>query len=87
MAFQQKRRTQTPEYWVDEFAVHKEDVEYLYEWLVEENEPRTLDQLGAKLVERRCQREELALAKGGTPQAFVSYSALLVRYNDGVVPG
>ena len=65
MAFQQKRRTQTPEYWVDEFAVHKEDVEYLYEWLVEENEPRTLDQLGAKLVERRCQREELALAKGG----------------------
>ena len=65
MAFQQKRRTQTTEYWVDEFAVHKEDVEYLYDWLMEENEPRTLDQLGIKLVERRCQREELALAKGG----------------------
>jgi hypothetical protein len=65
MAFQQKRRTQMTEYWVDEFAVHKEDVEHLYEWLVEENEPRTLDQLGIKLVERRCQREELALAKGG----------------------
>jgi len=27
MAFQQKRRTQTTEYWVDEFAVHKEDVD------------------------------------------------------------
>ena len=65
MAFQQKRRTQTTEYWVDEFAVHKEDVEHLYEWLVEENEPRTLDQLAVKLIERRCQREELALAKGG----------------------
>ena len=65
MAFQQKRRTQTTEYWVDEFAVHKEDVEYLYDWLVEENEPRSLDQLGIKLIERRCQREELALAKGG----------------------
>jgi hypothetical protein len=65
MAFQQKRRTQTTEYWVDEFTVHKEDVEYLYDWLMEENEPRTLDQLGIKLVERRCQREEMALAKGG----------------------
>ena len=65
MAFQQKRRTQTTEYWVDEFAVHKEDTEYLYEWLVEENEPRTLEQLGIKLVERRCQREEQVLAKGG----------------------
>jgi hypothetical protein len=65
MAFQQKRRTQTTEYWVDEFAVHKEDVEYLYDWLMEEDEPRTLDQLGIKLVERRCQREEVALAKGG----------------------
>ncbi len=65
MAFQQKRRTQTTEYWVDEFAVHKEDVEHLYDWLMEENEPRTLDQLGVKVMERRCQREELALAKGG----------------------
>jgi len=65
MAFQQKRRTQTTEYWVDEFVVHKEDTEYLYEWLVEENAPRTVEQLGIKLIERRCQREEQALAKGG----------------------
>lgn len=65
MALQQKRRTQTPEYWVDEFAVHEDDIEFLYGWLVEENAPRTTDELAVKLIERRCQREEQALVKGG----------------------
>ncbi len=65
MSFQQKRRTQTAEYWLDEFAVHREDTERLYEWLVEEGEPRSLDDLAVRLMERRIQREELALAKGG----------------------
>ena len=63
MAFQQKRRTQTAEYWLDEFAVYKEDIEYLYEWLVEESEPRTVDELSLKTMERRCHREEEALSK------------------------
>lgn len=65
MSFQQKRRTQTEEYWHSEFEVHREDVEHLYEWLVEEGEPRPLDALVLKVMERRIQREELALAKGG----------------------
>jgi len=60
---QRQRRTQMVEYWRDEFAVNKEDVEYLYEWLVEEGEPRALDDLSLKLVERRCQKEEIALSK------------------------
>ena len=65
MSFQQKRRTQTEEYWHTEFEVHREDTEHLYEWLVEEGEPRPLDALVLKVMERRIQREELALAKGG----------------------
>jgi len=60
-----KRRTQTAEYWLEEFAIHKEDVEYLYEWLVEESEPRTIDELSLKVIERRCNREEEALLKKG----------------------
>jgi len=65
VSFQQKRRTQTEEYWRDEFEMHREDTEHLYEWLVEEGEPRPLDALVLKVMERRIQREELALAKGG----------------------
>ena len=63
MALQQKRRTQTAEYWLDEFAVHKEDLEYLYECFVEESEPRTIDELSLKVMERRHHREEEALAR------------------------
>nr|MBC7244337.1 hypothetical protein [Chloroflexota bacterium] len=65
MIFQQKRQTQTAEYWLSEFAVHKEDIEYLYEWFVEENEPRSIDELCLRIIERRCQREEEALSSSG----------------------
>ncbi|MGQ9493612.1 MAG: hypothetical protein ACUVR2_07595 [Anaerolineae bacterium] len=65
MIFQQKRQTQTAEYWLNEFAIHKEDIEHLYEWFVEENEPHSLDELCLKVMERRCQREEEALSKAG----------------------
>ncbi len=65
MTFQQKRQTQTAEYWLHEFAIHKEDIEYLYEWFLEENEPRSIEALCLKIIERRCQREEEALSKSG----------------------
>jgi len=76
VAFQQKRRTQTAEYWLDEFAVHKEDIDYLYEWLLEGSEPRTIDELGCKVIERRCRKEEEALsrsAKGAVYQPKEKY--------------
>jgi hypothetical protein len=60
---QQKRRTQSAEYWLDELAVHKDDILHLYEWLLEENEPRTIDQLSLRLIEHRSEREEQALLK------------------------
>jgi hypothetical protein len=65
-----KRRTQTAEFWLEEFTVNEEDVLYLYEWLVEENEPRTLEELGRKVIERRCLREEEALLKRGNDGAI-----------------
>jgi hypothetical protein len=65
VAVRPKRRTQTAEYWLKEFAIHEEDVEYLYEWLVEESEPRIIDELSLKVIERRCDREEEAILKQG----------------------
>ena len=65
MVVRPKRRTQTAEYWLKEFAIHKEDLEYLYEWLVEESEPRTVDELSLKVIKSRCDREEDALLKKG----------------------
>ena len=53
MTGQQKRRTQTAEYWLEEFTVHKDDLAYLYEWLVEEGEPRSIDTLALTIMERR----------------------------------
>ncbi|MBC7260369.1 MAG: hypothetical protein H5T63_00015, partial [Chloroflexi bacterium] len=65
MILQQKRKTQTAEYWLQEFAIHKEDIEFLYERFLEENEPQSIDTLCVKIMERRCQREEEALSKSG----------------------
>jgi hypothetical protein len=72
---QGQRRTQTAEYWRDEFSANKEDVEYLYEWLVEEGEPRTSEDLSLKLIERRCQKEEIALSKQQGGQIYVPNEA------------
>jgi hypothetical protein len=65
-----KRRTQTAEYWLEEFAINKEDVMHLYEWLLESNEPRTVNELSLKVIERRCLREEEALLKRGESGAI-----------------
>lgn len=65
-----KRRTQTAEYWLEEFATNKEDVLHLYEWLLEQSEPRTIEELSLKVIERRCLREEEALLKRGDSGAI-----------------
>lgn len=63
MVVQQKRRTQTAEYWLEELTIRKDDVEHLYEWLLEGSTPQTLDDLSVRAVARRCSREEEALLK------------------------
>ncbi|HID86587.1 MAG TPA: hypothetical protein EYP55_04305 [Anaerolineae bacterium] len=57
------RRTQTEEYWRDEFDVTEEDLGILYELFLEEGVPRSTDYLAQRLMERRCQEEEEALQK------------------------
>ena len=65
-----KRRTQTADYWLQEFTLNREDALYLYEWLLEQNEPRTITELSLKVIERRCLREEEALLKRGESGAI-----------------
>jgi len=65
-----KRRTQTAEYWLEEFAINKEDTAHLYEWVLEQNEPRTISELSHKAIERRCLREEEALMRRGESGAI-----------------
>lgn len=57
------RRTQTGEYWRDEFDVTEEDLGGLYELFLEEGEPRPTTYLAERLIERRCQEEEETLQK------------------------
>ncbi len=63
MVVQKKRRTQTAEYWLEEFIADREDLLYLYEWLLEQGEPRTIVELSVKVIERRKEREEETLLK------------------------
>jgi len=71
VASQRQRRTQTAEYWLEEFAVNKEDLEYLYEQMVEAGEPRTIDELSLKVIERRCHKEDLALSRQSGGQIYL----------------
>jgi hypothetical protein len=65
-----KRRTQTAEYWLEEFAINQEDTAHLYEWVLEQNEPRTIEELSLRIIERRCLREEEALLRRGESGAI-----------------
>ena len=69
MAVGPKRRTQTAEYWSEEFAASKDDLVHIYEWLVEKGEPGTIEELTVGTIERRCSREEEALLKRGDKAA------------------
>jgi len=63
VAIQRTRRTQTADYWLKEFAVKKDDIEQIYEWLLEQNQPRSIDELTIQLISSRCQKEEETLLK------------------------
>ncbi len=63
MVVQKKRRTQTAEYWLEEFTVNRDDLFYLYEWLLEQGEPRSITELSLRVIERRIEREEQTLLK------------------------
>lgn len=64
------RRTQTEEYWRDEFSVTDEDVEYLYTLFLEEGVPYSTAYLARRLMEKRCREEEEALQKAAEKGAI-----------------
>jgi hypothetical protein len=72
-----QRETQTASYWQEQFTVSHEDVESLYNLLLESNEPQPIKSLALALVQRRCQQEEMAirteLQRGSLYQPRESY--------------
>jgi hypothetical protein len=74
-----QRETQTPVYWGDEFTITSEDLQYLSTLLVEEELPRSAEELGRALVLHRCRQEEAlierVMSKGTPYQPKRSYAA------------
>jgi hypothetical protein len=65
-----RRRTRDPAYWDDEFTVTPDDLQYLSTLLVEDELPRSADELGQILVLHHCQQEEALIEQAmseGTP--------------------
>ena len=65
-----QRKTQNPDYWDNEFAITPDDLQYLSTLLVEDELPRSAEELGRALVLYRCQQEETLIERAmsqGTP--------------------
>ncbi|MFN2269379.1 MAG: hypothetical protein ACK2US_00995 [Anaerolineae bacterium] len=65
-----QRKTQNPDYWGKEFEITSNDLQYLSTLLVEEELPRSAEELGRALVSHHCQKEESlikAVMSEGTP--------------------
>lgn len=65
-----QRKTQDPDYWGNEFTITPEDIQHLSAWLVEEEIPRSTEELGRMLVLHHCQQEEALVEQAmsqGTP--------------------
>jgi len=54
-------KTQTPEYWQEDFVIEDEDIEYLYEYLAGQKTPCAGKELARVLIEKRCQHEAKAI--------------------------
>ncbi len=55
-----QRKTQTAEYWKKQFQVSEQDVETVYQQILEQNQPIPLGDLAINLVRQHCDAEELA---------------------------
>jgi len=65
-----QRKTQNPAYWGDGFTITTDDLQYLSTVLVEEELPRSAEELGRALILHRCRQEEALIARAlskGTP--------------------
>lgn len=72
-----ERKTQNPDHWGDEFTVTPDDLQYLSTLLVDDELPRSAEELGRALVLHRCRQEEAliehALSQGTPYQPKLSY--------------
>ncbi len=72
-----QQKTQDPNYWDKEFKVTSDDLQYLSTLLVEEELPRSVEELGQVLVLHHCQQEqalvETVLSEGTPYQPKRSY--------------
>ncbi len=65
-----QRKTQNSTYWNDEFTITPDDLQYLGTLLVEDELPRSAQELGRMLALYRCQQEEALIERAmsqGTP--------------------
>ncbi|HEC23235.1 MAG TPA: hypothetical protein ENI95_09995 [Chloroflexi bacterium] len=58
-----QRQTQTAQYWVEDFQVTQEDIDYLYGVLLELETPLSIDEMALLLVRYRTQQEETRLSR------------------------
>ena len=72
-----QRKTQDPDYWGDDFTVTSDDIQYLSTLLIEQELPRSAEELGRALILFRSRQEdtliERALSKGTPYQPKQSY--------------
>ena len=54
-----QRKTQTAAYWQEQFSVSDQDIEFIYNQALEENQLLSLDDISVILVRRRCEAEEI----------------------------
>ena len=65
-----QRKTQHPDYWGDEFKITPDDLQYLSTLLVEDELPRSAEELGRVMILHRCRQEEVLIERAmsqGTP--------------------
>jgi len=63
---QRKAQTQTESYWRRDFKVRPEDIEAIYDMMLEDARPRTLDELACEVMARHIRREAQARQPGET---------------------
>ena len=62
-----QRKTQTEQYWVEDFQLDQQDIEHLFNVLLERETPLSADEMALVLVRYRVQQEEERLANATEP--------------------
>ena len=58
-----QRATQSPEYWGPSFGIQPDDLDHLLNLFLDDEMPRSAEEMALAVVRHRCQREEVALSR------------------------